>query len=150
MTIGELAKAAAVPTSTIRFYERRGLIAKPPRTRAGYRSYGDRDVDRVRFLRRAAELGFTLEELGLLLQLSRGAGLRRERIAKLGAAKLADLDARIADLSRVRGAILGLLAEPCIDPAAPCPIVAALAGRPSASAGLSRTPVRETRRRLSP
>jgi MerR family mercuric resistance operon transcriptional regulator len=132
MTIGELARAAAVPVSTLRFYERRGLLPPAARTRSGYRTYEVRDVERVRFLRRAAELGFTVRELRLLLRLSSATTIRRTDVVRIGEAKLAELDERIADLQGLRDAVAQLLAEPCLDPAAPCPIVAALASRPPA------------------
>ncbi len=127
MTIGELARRAGVAVSTLRFYERRRLLAPAARSGGNYRLYRPEDVDRVRFIRRARELGFTLADVNLLLRSSSGT-MRRAELDRTGKAKLADLDRRIADLRRVRGALAGLLALPCIDPAAPCPIVAALAG----------------------
>jgi MerR family mercuric resistance operon transcriptional regulator len=127
MTIGELAQAAAVRISTLRFYERRGLLRPAARTAAGYRVFSADDVARVRFLRRAQQLGFGLAELAQMLALSRQRTVRRRDIAAVGATKLAELDQRIADLRRMRRAVAGLLAQPCIDPEAACPIVASLA-----------------------
>jgi DNA-binding transcriptional MerR regulator len=127
MTIGELARAGGVPISTLRFYERRGILTAPARSSSGYRSYDVDAVLRVRFLRRAQQLGFTLAECAAMLAWSRQ-GVRRGPIVRAGAAKLEEIDGRIADLRRVRRALAGLLAAPCIDLAAPCPIVAALAG----------------------
>ena len=69
MTIGELAERAGVNVQTVRYYERRGLLAKPRRTDSGYRTYTDVTLDRLRFIRRAQELGFTLSEIGELLVL---------------------------------------------------------------------------------
>ena len=71
MTIGEVAKAAEIGVETVRFYEREGLIAEPPRRRSGYRQYPADTVRRLRFIRRAKELGFTLAEIGELLDLAR-------------------------------------------------------------------------------
>ena len=126
MTIGQLARAAGVPVSTVRFYERRKLILPAARSAASYRYYDADHVQRVRFIRRAQELGFGLAEIGLLLGFSR-ARVRRAELDRVGGRKLAELDARIADLRRVQRALRGLLAAPCFDPDAPCPIIAALA-----------------------
>jgi len=127
MTIGELAKAAAVRISTLRFYERRGLLQPTARSAAGYRQFSTDDVARVRFLRRAQQLGFGLAELATMLAMSRQRTVRRRDLAAVGTIKLAELDQRITDLRRMRRAIAGLLAQPCIDLEAPCPIVASLA-----------------------
>jgi len=134
MTIGELAQAAGVRISTLRFYERRGLLRPASRSAAGYRHFGDDDVARVRFLRRAQELGFGLTELAAMLALSGQRTVRRRDIASAGSAKLAELDQRITDLRRVRRALAGLLAEPCLDLEAPCPIIASLATSPHRAA----------------
>ncbi len=69
MRIGELARAAGVNIQTIRFYEREGLLRAPARTPSGYRSYGQRDLDRIMFIRRNHDIGFTLAEIQLLLHL---------------------------------------------------------------------------------
>lgn len=135
MTIGELAEAAGVRISTLRFYERRGLLAPAARSAAGYRHFTADAVARVRFLRRAQELGFGLAELAMMLALSQQRTVKRRDLAGLGASKLAELDDRIADLRRVKRALVGLLAQPCLDPEAACPLIAALAGAPAAGAG---------------
>lgn len=132
VTIGELARAASVPISTLRFYERRGLLSAATRTRAGYRQFTEDDAARVRFLRRAQELGFTLAELRELLALSRKRTVIGGEVAKRGNAKLTEIDTRIADLRRVRRALAELLAAQCTDPDVPCPIVAALGTSPRA------------------
>lgn len=144
MTIGELSRAAGVPISTLRFYERRGLVRPASRSRAGYRSYVDADVARVRFLRRAQELGFTLEELGVMLAMSEGRTVKADDIGRVGSAKLAEIDARIKDLARVRDALAGLLSARCLDPDEPCPIIAALADR--TPLGPARRPTRKAKR----
>lgn len=128
MMIGELARSAGVPVSTVRFYERRGLVAPADRSPAGYRHFDVGDAVRVRFLKRAQELGFTLAELGTMLQLSRQRGVLRGDVELAARAKLDEIDARIADLQRVRGAIDSLLDAECPGPDEPCPVVAALAG----------------------
>lgn len=126
MMIGELARSAGVPVSTVRFYERRGLVAPAERSAAGYRFFDDDDAVRVRFLKRAQELGFTLAELGVMLQLSRQRGVIRGDVEVAARAKLDEIDGRIADLQRVRGAISSLLDDPCAGPDEPCPVVSAL------------------------
>jgi len=130
MLISELAAAADVKVSTIRFYERRGILDSPERTAGGYRAYDRADVDRVRYLKRGQELGFTLVELGMLGSLSGAGEPLSGEIAALGAAKLAEIDERIADLGRVRSALAGLLAAQCVEPDVPCPIIAALSDQP--------------------
>ncbi len=131
MLISELAAAAGVKVSAIRFYERRGVLAPPERTSSGYRAYDETVVDRVRFLKRGQELGFTLTELTALISLTGSAVPLSGEVAALGSAKLAEIDDRIADLARVREALAGLLDAQCIEPDVPCPIVGALASSAS-------------------
>ncbi|MCL3860809.1 MerR family transcriptional regulator [Actinotalea sp. K2] len=123
MLIGEVARAAAVEVSTVRFYERRGLVRPTGRTTGNYRQYAEDTPLTVRFIRRAQRLGFTLAEVApvLALRLVPDSVLR-----EVLAAKRADLDQRIADLERMRDAIDRLAAEG-VDPDAPCPVVASLA-----------------------
>lgn len=132
MNISELAARAGVKVSTVRFYERRGLLPLPTRSAGGYRDFPDEDVARVRFLRRGQQLGFSLAELGELTALSGQRVLMTGDVARLGRAKLAEIDERIADLARVRSALAGLLEQQCIDPDAACPVVSALGGDPVA------------------
>ncbi len=145
MTIGQLARAAGVRASTLRFYERRGLLVPASRSGAGYRRYGETELARVRFLRRAQELGFTLAELGALLVLSRGASMTRA----VAREKIAEIERRIADLGRVRRAISHLLAADCIASEAPCPIIAALANLPRSASRPQRASTAAPRRARS-
>lgn len=131
MLISELAAAGGVKVSSIRFYERRGLLAAPHRTSGGYREYDDADVTRVRYLRRGQELGFTLAELGALLEVTGVAGPLSGEVTALGRAKLVEVDQRIADLVRMRAALAGLLDAQCIEPDVPCPVMGALASSES-------------------
>ena len=127
MKIGELAKLAQVPIDTVRYYEREGLIPPPLRRASGYRDYLDLDVRRLRFMRRAKELGFTLHEIRELLSLTASAG---DDMATLNARtqdKLHDVDDRILALTRVRDALQGLVtACPGHGPMDRFPILAAL------------------------
>lgn len=104
-TIGELADAAGVGLDTVRFYERRGLLPAPPRTAAGYRQYEDDALDRLRFILRAKELGFTLAEIDGLMP------ARFAHVRSAAAAKIAALDAEAAELARVRTRLEQLLAS---------------------------------------
>ena len=129
MRIAELAARARVKVSTVRFYERRGVFAAPPRTTSGYRDYDEDALQRLQFLRRGQELGFTLTELTEFTTMS--AGLRSgvvdaHAVTAAAAGKLDEIDARIRDLQRTRDAIGALLSDQCLDPSAACPIVSAL------------------------
>jgi len=128
MKTGELARMAGVPIDTVRYYERQGLLPTPSRTASGYRQYGHDDVGRLRFVRRAKALGFTLEEIRDLLGLS----ARREAdMAGMKAAaiqKLADIDDKLAELQRIRAGLDALVAScPGHGPLEHCPILDALA-----------------------
>ena len=131
MLISELAAAGGVKVSSIRFYERRGLLTAPHRTSGGYREYDDADVTRVRYLRRGQELGFTLAELGALLEVTGVAGPLSGEVTALGRTKLVEVDQRIADLVRMRAALAGLLDAQCVEPDVPCPVMGALASSES-------------------
>jgi MerR family copper efflux transcriptional regulator len=103
-TIGELAAAAGVAVDTVRFYERRGLLPAPPRTTSGYRQYDDDALDRLRFILRAKDLGFTLAEIDGLMP-ARFATVRSAAVAKIEA-----LDAEAVELARVRARLEALVA----------------------------------------
>lgn len=127
MQIGQLAKRAGVAIDTVRYYERQGLLPAPPRKSSGYRRYEPDDVLRLRFIRRAKALGFTLEEIGGLLELS---ARRNDDMADLKQAadlRLQALDTRIAELERVRAGLWQLVtACPGHGALTTCPILAAL------------------------
>lgn len=121
-TIGQLANESGVGVETVRFYERSGLLPEPPRTASGYRQYDQRAVDRLRFIRRVKELGFTLQEIQSLLDLRTGTPAQCADVRDQIAAKLEDVAARIHDLKRVeRG--LKKLQQRCesADPRGECP-----------------------------
>lgn len=123
--IGTLARRAGVGIDTVRYYERNGLIAPQGRLPSGYRRYGELEVARLRFIRRAQALGFTLKEVRELLALSakRDVG----RIKRAAQAKLADVEARIAALERIRSGLMTLIdACPGHGRAADCPILRSL------------------------
>lgn len=130
MLISEVARAAGVKVSSVRFYERRGLLA-PARGGSGYREYDAADLDRIRVLRRGQELGFSLGELATLLSWARSP-LSAE-LVRLGHEKLAQLDRAVTDLRNVQSALRAVLASADPDPNAACPITAALLGRGESS-----------------
>jgi len=126
MTIGAAARAAGVHVETLRYYQRLGLVAEPARPASGFRRYGEDTVARLRFIKRAQELGFTLEETRSLLRLADGGSCEATR--RLAEAKLATIEARLRDLQRMRRALVELVGA-CAGArqAPPCPIIAALA-----------------------
>ena len=127
MTIGKLAKRAGVGVETIRFYERKGLLPEPPRRYSGYREYPESAIDRVRFIRRAKELGFTLKEIGELLELRIRPGTTCRQISDQATAKIADIEEKIRSLEAMRSALEKLAADcPASGPTSECPILGAL------------------------
>ena len=100
--ISDLAREADVPVSTIRYYERIGLLSAARRSEAKYRLYDAQAVDEVRFIRRAQGLGFTLPEITGLLSLSRSGKATCEEVLRLGRRHLAELDEKLARLTRFR------------------------------------------------
>jgi len=125
LSIGNLAKAADVNVETIRYYQRRGLLDEPSKPLGGHRRYAASAATRVRFIKRAQQLGFTLEEIKELLLLEDGQSCREARM--LAERKLELIDTRIADLSRMRRSLSGLIAQ-CAEGKRPrsCPIIATL------------------------
>lgn len=109
LTIGRVAAAAGVNVETIRFYQRLGLLAEPPRPPGGVRRYDVEFVARLRFIKRAQQLGFSLVEVQRLLVLEDPQSCGKAR--SLAEEKLALVEARIADLERMRGVLKGLVAR---------------------------------------
>ena len=135
MKIGELAKRTGVGIDTVRYYEKQGLLPAPQRLASGYRSYGHDDAARLRFVRRAKALGFTLVEIRELLALS---SQRDEDMAGMKAAaieKLADVETKLTELERIRSGLQALVAScPGHGALQQCPILNALAEDASAGA----------------
>lgn len=124
LTIGALADAAGVGRETVRFYEREGLVADPRGSGHGYRLYPPETVTRLRFIRRAQQLGFTLSEISELLQLRADDEAACEAVEARARRKLADVESKIADLRRI-GDALARLVERCEarQPTGDCPIL---------------------------
>lgn len=109
LTIGSLAEAAGVKVATVRYYERRGIIAAPRRTASGYRQYDDSVVDRIRFVRRAQDLGFALDEIEDLLALRVDNPASCGRVEAATRSKLASVESKISELERLRATLQGLV-----------------------------------------
>jgi len=125
LTIGQVAKEAGVHKETIRYYQALGLVPEPRRPPGSVRRYGAETVGRLRFIKRAQELGFTLEEVGKLLLLEDGQSCSETR--KLAQHKLSLIKTRIVDLNRMRRLLEGLIEE-CAQGRQPraCPIISTL------------------------
>jgi DNA-binding transcriptional MerR regulator len=102
MRAAALARLAGVSTDTLRLYERRGLLPNPARSPNGYRTYPETALRRVRLIRQALAVGFTLEELGRVLKVRDAGGIPCQGVRALGGEKLAFLDAWLAELTRTR------------------------------------------------
>jgi MerR family transcriptional regulator, mercuric resistance operon regulatory protein len=125
-TIAGLAREASVGVETVRYYERRGLVPRPARTGDAYRRYGRGHVDRIRFVKRAQDLGFTLEEIATLLELEDGTD--RRSIRRIARSRLEEIRRRIADLRRIERTLAHLLLDCETHGKAPrCPIISAIA-----------------------
>lgn len=126
LTIGKVAAAADVNVETIRFYQRRGLLTEPPKSQGGFRYYDDATVARVRFVKRAQALGFSLEEVMGLLALEQTSACAPTHDAAVR--KLQLVEERITDLKRIRSTLKNLVRQCEAGPAAvSCPIIESLA-----------------------
>lgn len=131
LSIGELAARAGVTPEAIRYYEREGVVPTAHRTGAGrYRRYGEADVERLRFIRRARDLGFSLDEVRELLALADGDPARPcEEVNRIARAHLTAVDAKLAQLAALRAELDRVIAT-CggVVPVTQCPILGALSG----------------------
>ncbi|GJL53021.1 MAG: Hg(II)-responsive transcriptional regulator [Nitrospirales bacterium] len=112
MRIGQVAKSAGVHIETIRFYERKGLIAQPPRNNGGYRQYPQEAVARIRFIKRAKDLGFSLTEIAELLSFQANPMATCADVKQRAEAKILAIQERVKDLQTMKHA-LGKLVESC-------------------------------------
>ena len=127
LTIGKIANQAGVNTDTLRYYEREGIIAKPVRNGSNYRVYSDDTVLRVRFVKRAQELGFSLAEIKELLELRISEEARCGNVRDQALAKIEDLDGKISSLRAMRRVLSQLVARCSGEgPVSECPILEAL------------------------
>ncbi|WP_020469103.1 heavy metal-responsive transcriptional regulator [Zavarzinella formosa] len=123
MTIGQVARRPGIGIETIRFYEREGLLPAPERKRSGYRVFFEDILIRLRFIRRAKELGFSLREIMELLKLTEDPESTRGDVKRQTETKLADIEAKIIDLQRMRKTLRKLVNE--------CPGHGSLTGCPT-------------------
>jgi MerR family mercuric resistance operon transcriptional regulator len=138
MTIGGVAQAAGVNVETIRFYQRRGLLAEPRRPYGSVRRYGTGDVARVRFIKSAQRLGFSLDEVTDLLRLEDGTHC--DEAQAIAERRLADVRERRQDLQRIEDALAALVAR-CCETSGDlcCPLIASLQERaPDAASAMAR------------
>ena len=128
MNIGQLSATTGVPAATVRYYERRGLLEPPRRTRAGYRQYEAETTQRLRFIKRAQELGFTLEEIADLLAFWQDSATSCGKVEGRATATLERIDTKIRDLKRMRSG-LSQYVNACRtrDALSACPLLASLA-----------------------
>jgi len=127
LSIGQVARTAGVGIETVRFYERQGLLEEPARKESGYRQYTEDVVARLRFIRRAKELGFSLKEIAELIALRLDASTTCADVRERAQTKLADIEARIHDLKRMKQALQKLtLSCRGQGPTSECPILEAL------------------------
>lgn len=126
---GELAKRAAVNVETLRFYERKGLLPVPPRRESGYREYPEESVARIRFIKRAQELGFSLDEIQELLSLRVRSDTPCAEVKRRAEKKIAEVRRKIEDLRAIESALDKLTAS-CSGrgPVGRCPILENLDG----------------------
>jgi len=124
LTIGRLARQAGVNVETIRYYQKRGLIQEPEKPAFGYRCYPTETIYRIHFIKRAKKLGFTLQEIGVLLKLGDGHCLETRELARQ---KLALIESRIHDLQAISEVLRDLI-KSCESQknSATCPIISAL------------------------
>ena len=127
LTTGQLAKQAGVNLQTVHYYERRGLLPEPPRRDSGYRQYGKADVTRMEFIKRAQEVGFTLNEILELLNLRVDPDTPCALVKRQADLKIIDIDERLRSLKRIKKA-LNKMAASCSGqgPVGDCPILEAL------------------------
>ena len=130
MKIGELASATGTRAETVRYYEKIGLLSPPARTSGNYRSYGGGQLARLSFIRRARDLGFTLEAVRELLTLSDDKTRPCEAVDGIARTHLAEVDRKIADLTSLRGELDRVIGSCSHGTVADCKIIETLAPRP--------------------
>ncbi|MEM8860412.1 MAG: MerR family transcriptional regulator [Chloroflexota bacterium] len=127
LSAGKLAKAADVNVETLRYYEKRGLLPEPPRKESGYRVYPESTIDRLKFIRGAQVLGFTLEEIQELLDMRIDTDANRADVRERAAAKILSIEEKISALEQMKQALNHLLHQ-CHGngSTADCPILEAI------------------------
>lgn len=127
LTIGKLARSAGINIETVRYYERIGIMPEPERKDSGYRQYSPEDLSRLKFILHAKELGFSLKEIGELLELRVDPETNCDDVRQQAEIKIADIEEKIKTLQRIRAALLNLTTA-CRErkQTSECPILEAL------------------------
>ena len=146
LRIGEVAGRAGVNVQTLRFYERRGLLPEPPRRASGYREYAPESVRRVRFIKRAQELGFTLAEVEELLRLREDPRIPCREVRATAETKIADIEEKMRRLRAMRAALAALVESCAANREHHCPLLEALDEAPVRSRTRARNHPDRTRR----
>lgn len=126
-TIGDLSKVTGTKVETIRYYERIGLLAAPPRTAGNYRAYGDAALGRLSFIRRARDLGFGIDQIRALLSLSEKKKRSCKAVDAIAREHLADVEVKLADLMALRCELASIIRQCGCGTIADCRIIEALA-----------------------
>ena len=137
MKIGELAKATATKVETVRFYEKAGLLPSPARTDANYRSYGPAHLQRLSFIRRARDLGFSLDAVRDLLELADDRAKPCGAVDAIASGHLTEVERKIADLSAMREELRRVIGSCRHNTVADCKIIETLGPRVAVNAGIS-------------
>lgn len=127
MPIGELARMTATKVVTVRYYERAGLLPIPPRTRGNYRAYGPQHLARLTFIRRARHLGFSLEQVRLLLRLADDRARSCKEVDRIARRQLRDVERKIADLTALGDELRRIIGRCANNTIAECRILGAMA-----------------------
>ena len=131
MNIGQASKATGVSTKMIRYYESVGLIRPADRTDSNYRDFGDRDINELRFIRRARNLGFSVEEIGKLLALWRDNARPSREVKEVAERHVAELDAKITEMQAMVDTLRHLARSCAGDDRPDCPILVDLSAKRS-------------------
>lgn len=142
MNIGDASKASGVSAKMIRYYEETGLIPAAGRTASGYRTYGDTDVQILRFIRRSRDLGFSVEKITELLALWRDRSRHSADVKRLAKEQIAGLEVRIAEMQTMVQSLTTLADACCGDHRPDCPILEDLGGTPNLGAAAPLTTAR--------
>ena len=123
LTISELAKNAGVNIETIRYYERLGLISEPPRTESGYRIFSPEVIQRIKFIKRSQDLGFSLSEINKLLTLTESEGFSCWEVRQFASQKLEEIELKIRDLQNIKSVLQDLSSKCSEGSINGCPII---------------------------
>ena len=128
MNIGSVAKQSGVPAKTIRYYEEIGLIPQAARSDNGYRDYGDNDIETLRFIQKSRRLGFTVKDVGNLLQLWNDRNRASADVKSVALRHIKEVEERIEELESIRQTLLHLTQSCHGDDRPDCPILDGLSG----------------------